>query len=555
MLKQAKLGRARFPCGKCSKAFLNILSLENHVLQTSKDKIHSENRQEEKEIHKVQMCNLCKKEFQSIKQLYFHRSKNPQCRFIQCEICTKSFSNRTSIANHISLHYRPKQKPVVRVRQRVQLNCTICGIPQTELKNHMRGHTREKDFRCDKCSFATHTPPLLTHHMKTLHGDQVFQCLKCNVKKSSKTNLKNHTEKVHDSVRYQCDICAQNFTKTSNLYQHKRRTHKLTDFKVPPKLKQYSIVDKSEMLKLEYLNEITVKKVIDKETINDAQEPSNIHEKMTLTKKFNSKDSIQVKECPIDVGKDGSKITKYLPITNGTIKSRCTIVSNRSELGDFQSQEIYPGNEVNGKLGQHISTSIHPYEPDFIILTFYVLAFVIIYKLYICREDIQTNKTELAIQDKVESQEARETYSEILIPVKSELQLNAEDFVVIPIRISEPLNHPSQKHSEQAKPPLKEATNKLLKSLSKGLSFKIIPPIKVKTNQTQKKEDVPSKRSHNIRRNHICHKCSKIIFGADNLKRHIAFKHEGLRFKCSQCTFNCTDKRVLQKHIIKFHHI
>ena len=552
MAKQPKSLMAGFPCGKCPKAFLNILHLENHVLQTSKDKIHSEKRHEEEEMHEVQMCNVCKIEFESIKKLYFHRSKNPQCCFIQCEICNKSFSNRTSIANHIALHYRPKLKPVVRVRQRVQLNCTICGIPQTELKNHMRGHTREKDFRCDKCSFATHTPPLLTHHMKALHGDQLFQCLKCNVKKSSITNLKNHTEKVHDSVRYQCDICAQNFTKTSNLYQHKRRTHKLTDFKVPPKLKQYSIVDKSEMLQLYDLNEITVKKVIDKETLNYIQEPSNIHETMTLTNNFIPQDIIQLEEYLFDVGKDGLKITKDLPITDETTKSRCTIVSNINESGYFQSQEIYTENEVNVKLGQHSINYIHPFEPDFIILTFYALAFVIIlqkevYPLYIRKKDTK-------IQDGVKTHEERDTYSEILIPVKSELQLNVEDFCVIPTRISEPLNHQCQKHSEQAKPILKEATTKILKSISKGVSFKIIPPIKVQNNQAQKKEDVPSKRSHNIRTNHICHKCSKNIFGADNLKRHIAFKHEGLRFRCSQCTFNCTDNRVLQKHFSKFYH-
>ena len=165
MSKQPKTLLSGFRCGKCPKAFLNIKHLENHVLQTAKDKIHSEKDHKEEEIHQVQVCNVCKIELESVKKLYFHRRKNPQCRFIQCEICNKSFSNRTSIANHIALHYRPKLKPVVRVREIVKLNCPICGIPQTELKNHLRGHTREKDFICDQCSYATHTPRLMTYHI------------------------------------------------------------------------------------------------------------------------------------------------------------------------------------------------------------------------------------------------------------------------------------------------------------------------------------------------------------------------------------------------------
>ena len=102
-----------------------------------------------------------------------------------------------------------------------------------------------------------------------------------------------------------------------------------------------------------------------------------------------------------------------------------------------------------------------------------------------------------------------------------------EDFFVIPT------NHQKLKPYKQGKLILKEATTKLLKSIAKGVTFKIIPPIEVQINQAQNKEDVPFKQSHNKRTNHTCYKCSKTIFGAFNLKRHIAFKHEGLRFRCS----------------------
>ena len=76
-------------------------------------------------------------------------------------------------------------------------SCKYCGKLFKNTSNltvHIRSHTREKPYKCDKCEYSCAQSSKLTRHMR-IHKTGTFHCNKCHMPFSVATTLEKHERK------------------------------------------------------------------------------------------------------------------------------------------------------------------------------------------------------------------------------------------------------------------------------------------------------------------------------------------------------------------------
>lgn len=163
-------------CEKCGVRFLT-----QHLLMKHKE-LH---------IHKRFSCKSCDKDFKKKSQLKYHTqiihkgierlklNKCPECfktfkehyskilhlkqahgitKSFECYICKVTFCMRRSLTEHTTKYHTEKYKCKV---------CSKCYATEFRLKQHMRGHTGEKNFICPICNNAYMHKITLRKHMRS----------------------------------------------------------------------------------------------------------------------------------------------------------------------------------------------------------------------------------------------------------------------------------------------------------------------------------------------------------------------------------------------------
>jgi len=132
---------------------------------------------------------------------------------IKCSFCKKSIA-RANIRDHTKAH--------------MQLSCHICphcgkSFPDTtKLKGHIRTHTGEKPFQCDKCDKTFAIKGGLTSHNRAVHlKENFFQCDQCEYSCTSKRGLLGHENRIHKSEVFKCDICKSILVSEEGFKEHK----------------------------------------------------------------------------------------------------------------------------------------------------------------------------------------------------------------------------------------------------------------------------------------------------------------------------------------------
>jgi uncharacterized Zn-finger protein len=154
-----------------------------------KDKnFYSKNTNNEKNIIKKYICNICNKQFLSISALKLHQRFVHEHQLIfTCTYngCGKIFRNKYRLETHLRKH------------QGIKLfKCEICEKSFSEngtLLTHYVIHSNYKPFSCEFCSYKCKTNPQLKHHYLKEHNESYFyKCFICKIKYKKKAELKHH---------------------------------------------------------------------------------------------------------------------------------------------------------------------------------------------------------------------------------------------------------------------------------------------------------------------------------------------------------------------------
>ena len=149
-----------------------------------------------------------------------HRTRPPlkaaPSRRCVCPICGKSISYRLSV--HMRLH--SNERPY---------RCEMCGksfYQRSSLKSHLSMHSDVKSHSCPECGKSYRLQGMLRIHTQVAHGDHDsfrHECHLCGRRFFVPAMLKDHLLQHSGEARFQCATCGRRFLRQNALLHHERR--------------------------------------------------------------------------------------------------------------------------------------------------------------------------------------------------------------------------------------------------------------------------------------------------------------------------------------------
>nr|XP_049695999.1 zinc finger protein 287 isoform X1 [Helicoverpa armigera] len=174
-------------------------------------------------------CSRCDKRFLFKKAMQVHAMTHDAHANLYCYQCDVTFKNRMSYTQHMKYslkHVDPAQ---------LKYACTSCDkrfLKASRLHDHtLAVHLKATPVHCSVpgCSFACASRPVLRAHMRSRHRDAAPRrnhvCHTCGKAYLTKKSLEGHL-RAHSGERpFRCAVCAASFGYEAALYNHTRLVH------------------------------------------------------------------------------------------------------------------------------------------------------------------------------------------------------------------------------------------------------------------------------------------------------------------------------------------
>lgn len=199
-------------CDVCGEKFKHQGTLDQHV------------KTQHMSWEKIYQCPKCPKKFAFKQKLSFHlKSVHTTLRAYLCEDCGADFKNPASLRHH---RIR-KHQPVGNKRE-----CPVCHklVPFYSLSKHMHTH-KAYTIQCPHCDKMFKNSSTLKQHVRIHEDQRQYRCDTCGVGFNRRDGLRLHM-RVHEKTdsrglkECSCQVCGEKFPNHSTLVIHRNRVHK-----------------------------------------------------------------------------------------------------------------------------------------------------------------------------------------------------------------------------------------------------------------------------------------------------------------------------------------
>ncbi|KAJ0171685.1 hypothetical protein K1T71_012448 [Dendrolimus kikuchii] len=162
-------------------------------------------------------CEICNKVLANQVTYNSHMQRHNTCRYV-CDKCAKGFPVLAELHIHqISKHGIGPYLPCE--------HCSYKAPTKLKLKEHIRLHTGERPFTCDKCGLTFRRQAIWRNH-QYLHMEKQVQCKICPQKFYRNYHMLAHMNNVHErKYLYMCSVCDVTYAKIGTVRRHMITKH------------------------------------------------------------------------------------------------------------------------------------------------------------------------------------------------------------------------------------------------------------------------------------------------------------------------------------------
>lgn len=228
-----------YRCSICDEEFNKYTEFKSHVsFHGPEDRV---------------VCKGCTKVFRTLKLYQNHAKQNPGLHNFVCKLCLRQFPTELMLEQHVCIcqNGKPlycacgkeftKYKDVVTHSKGTKpfycCSCSHAAASLTAHLRHLRRHSKQKPFQCNKCDMKFAVIDFLNIHFKKCHNSESIlesenisviepksenlDCILCKKVFEAREDLKKHMS-THEQI--QCPDCGK-LLKRNRLESH-RNTHK-----------------------------------------------------------------------------------------------------------------------------------------------------------------------------------------------------------------------------------------------------------------------------------------------------------------------------------------